>query len=79
MSNIKKRLNDNPDLNFLVLFIVAGHGMIFYGYQSLILNEFDKYTNFYKQWGLERDCRDLAKKFRNSYVMAVFACCRELF
>ena len=30
-------------------------------------------------WAVEDDCRDMAKKFKNCYVFAVFACCRELY
>ena len=28
---------------------------------------------------MEGDCRDIAKKWTNSYVMAIFGCCREIF
>ena len=53
--------------------------MIYFGYQSVLLNQFDKDTQYYKQWNIEKDCRDMAKRYKNSYIMAVFACCRELF
>ena len=44
----------------------------------LIVNDYDKKTAFYKMWGIENDIRTLAKNNRNSYSVALFACCREI-
>ena len=41
-----------------------------------MLNEFK--DGFYKFWGVEADIRTIAETFPNSYMMAFFACCREL-
>ena len=69
---------DNPDKNYLIVYVLASHGIQSSGKQIVLLNEFNKGTGFYKAWGIEQDIRDVAEMFPNSYQIAFFACCREL-
>ena len=48
------------------------------GRQVLLVNSFDKKIAFYRMWGVENDIRNSAKNNRNSYSVALFACCREI-
>lgn len=69
---------DNPDKNFLIVYVLASHGIQSSGKQVVLLNEFHAGTGFYRAWGVENDIRDIAETFPNSYQIAFFACCREL-
>ena len=42
-----------------------------------VLNEFDPDTTFYRFFQVETFIRDIAEDYRNSYQIAIFACCRE--
>ena len=44
-----------------------------------MVNEFDDKTEFYKIWKVEALIRVLAKLYPNSYHLAFFACCREVY
>ena len=78
ISHIKRRLLNEPQKNFLIVYIIAGQGMHSGGSQVAVLNEFDKQTGFYKLWGVEADIRGIADTYRNSYSVAFFSCCREV-
>ena len=49
-----------------------------HGSQVVLINEFDTNTRFYKFLGIENKVRFFANSYSNSYVMAFFACCREI-
>ena len=49
------------------------------GKQIVLINEYDGPNKFYRNWGVEADIRDIAARYPNSYSMAFFACCRELY
>ena len=68
-----------PDVNYTVIFCVAGHGMNYEGMQVLLLNEPSPDTNFYNFFMIERDIRAMTENFSNLYVIAFFACCREYY
>ena len=53
MKSIRSRIMSNPEKNYLVIYMLAGHGMISTGKQVMLLNEFNKNTGFYKLWGIE--------------------------
>lgn len=74
-----QKFKSDPDKNFLVIFVVAGHGMNDSGHQVLLINEFDDNTKFYKKFQLEKKLRTFAKMYPNTYNMAFCACCREIF
>ena len=78
-SNIKRRLSQHPDKKFLIFYVVAGHGVMIDGRVAVLVNEFKKSDTFYKIFGAEADIRKIATEFRNSYSIAWFACCREIF
>ena len=67
MGNIKRRMKNNPKRNYLVIYVLAGHGMISGGRQILLLNEYNKSTGFYKLFGIEGEIRDIAHAYPNSY------------
>ena len=79
LRNIQKRIQEDPETNYLILYVIAGHGMNVKGQQVLLLNEFDKKTNWYKMLMVETKIRTLAKICPNSYQVAFFGCCREVY
>ena len=76
---IKNRLKNDPDSKYLIFIVAAGHGMNAQGQQVLLVNEFQPQNNFYKWLAIEQYIRAFAKIFPNSYTMAFFACCREIY
>ena len=62
-----------------MIFFFAGHGVLFEGSQAILLNEFDKRSGFYKMKKVEAKLRSLAETFPNSYVVGIFACCRQYY
>ena len=78
-ADMKKRCKNNPDKRFLFIFVLAGHGILQRGEQILLVNEFSNNTKFYKVWPAEADIRKLASTYSNSYCIAFFACCREVY
>ena len=45
----------------------------------MLYNEFDRTEKFYKRLKAECQLRIMAETFTNSYVIAIFACCRQLY
>ena len=39
----------------------------------------NKRTKFFEWWAAEADIRLIAKDYKNTYSVGIFACCRELF
>ena len=62
-----------------IFYCFAGHGIQSDGQQYLIVNEFVKRNGFYRMWNTEYDIRVMAKKFPNTYHVAAYACCREIY
>ena len=50
-------------MNYLVIFLFAGHGMIKEGAQVLLYNEFDENTGYYKMFKAEETIRQWAAQF----------------
>lgn len=76
--SIQKRVAKYPDDNHLIIYVVAGHGMMQNGRQAILINELDPRGKFYKKWSLELNIRDLAKNHPdNTYQIVFFGCCRE--
>ena len=63
----------------MLVFVVAGHGMNESGMQTLLINEFNPKTNWYKMWNLEKFIRTFAEMYPNTYSMAFCACCRQIY
>ena len=49
------------------------------GEQVLIVNQFNNKNGYYEWWNVEADIRRMAKNFPNTYSVAIFACCREIY
>ena len=66
-----------PKENYLVIFLFAGHGILKDGTQMMLYNEYDKRAGFYKMLQAEAKLRTWAEIYPNSYVIGIFACCRQ--
>ena len=67
MAGVKARLIKDHETKFLVLYVIAGHGMISFSKQIILLNEYNTETGFYKWWGIEGEVRNVGERFPNSY------------
>ena len=76
IKELAAKFKKEPEKNFLVIYVVAGHGMNVSGQQSLLVNEYNSRTKFYKMFSLEQKLRWMAEQCVNSYSMAFCACCR---
>ena len=76
---LKKRAESNPDSRILIFYACAGHGMQLDGMQVLVINQCNDKIGFYEWWGIEADIRRMAKGFPNTFSVAIFACCREVY
>ncbi len=79
MKFLMKQFKLNPDKKYLVAYLFAGHGIQQSGQHFIVVNEFKTDPGFYLLWGAEGKIRSLAKFYSNTYHIAVFACCRELY
>ena len=77
MLSISRRLKDNRDKNFLIVYILTGHGREDMGKQVVLLNELNEDTGYYHHWEIEEEITQIAKKNPNSYQIAFFACSRQ--
>ena len=68
-----------PEENYTIIYTIAAHGILRDGKQTVLINEYDKKTGFYKVWNVEANIRLLASTFHNTYHIAFFACCREFY
>ena len=64
--------------NFLVIFVVASHGVNLDGQQAVVLNEFDGIREYYQFWEIE-DTICAYAILQNVYCMAFLGCCREIY
>ena len=73
---MEERLSDGlqarPKINYLVLFLFAGHNVIVDGMQALLLNEFDHSRRCHKILHAEAIVREFSEKFMNSYIITIF-------
>ena len=72
-------LKANPDVKYFGLLLYAGHGMIRDGVQCFVLNQLNKSQGYYYLQAVETDIRNISMHCKNSYILATFACCREIF
>ena len=77
-THLRKRFINEPHRNFLVFFIFACHGIVDSGKQTVMVNDFNKRTQYYHLYGAEHELRLWSTKHTNSYMVAIFACCREM-
>ena len=78
-SRLKAGKNASPKVNYLVIVFIAGHGILKDGGQLILLNEFNKLAGYYKTYKIEDELRWMSKKFPNSYIVGIFACCRQVY
>ena len=78
---ISKKLKDGKEneVNYLVIYLFAGHGILRDGMQSVLLNEYSKRDKFYKMFKAEAAIRLQGTHYPNSYIIGIFACCRQLY
>ena len=77
--DLKKRIMAEPDKNFFIVMAFACHGLQMDGKQTVVINSLNKREGYYHRMNAEQDIRDIAKKNSNTYVLGLFACCREIF
>ena len=71
---------DGPEkVNYLVIFLFSGHGLLEDGQHSMLFNEYDDGTKFYKKLKVEAQIRHFAHTFPNSYMLTIFSSCRQLY
>ena len=78
-STLKKRAMNNPDRRMAIFYAFAGHGIQIDGQQYVIVNEFVPKQGFYRMWNTEDDIRVMSTKYPNTFSVAVYACCREIY
>ena len=49
------------------------------GQQNLLYNEFDNNQKFYRLLRAEAKLRTFAEIYPNSYIISIFACCRQMY
>lgn len=76
---MRKGKTASPVENYLVIFLFAGHGVLRDGMQAMLYNEFDNRCNFYKFLMAEKKLRGWAEIYPNSYIIGIYACCRQLY
>ena len=73
---IHKGRDSVPKINYIIIFLFAGHGLLKEGEQVIVINEYDRSNGFYKLFMAESKLRDLAERYSNAYLIGIFACCR---
>ena len=73
---IRQGKQSEPPENYLVVLLFAGHGILRDGEQTLLYNEFNQRTGWYKEFRAEAKLRTWAEIFPNLYIIGIFACCR---
>ena len=68
-----------PCERILVISLFACHGILKSGLQNVVFNEYDKDTGFYVIQPIENMLRDWSKMYLNSYIISIFACCRQIY
>ena len=76
---MSKMLQDNPEKTQFGIIFLAGHGMITNGKQTILLNEYCTKSEFYELYKIEEDVRIVTRNLKNSYLVVIVACCREIF
>jgi hypothetical protein len=44
-----------------------------------LLNELKTSLTFYEWWAIEYEIRSMASKYKHTYTIALFGCCREIY
>ena len=78
MKEISTYIKKHPRENILVTYMFAGHGLVHKGAQTVLINEFDPKTGYYRLFLVEQLMRAMSTNYHNSYHVAFFPCCREI-
>ena len=57
----------------------AGHGMVHNGAQTVLVNELDPKTGYYRLLLVEQVMRAMSNNFKCSFHLAFLPCCREIY
>ena len=79
LNKITRRIKGQPEEQFLVILLFAGHGILKQGVQNIVLNEFNPKDGFYKMHAIEGVVRAWANMLQNAYFITIFACCRQTY
>ena len=74
--HLMNTFKQEPDEKILNLYLVASHGMVAAGQQTVVVDEYDAKTRFYRLFTIEYWIRKFAKDFPNTHHVVIFACCR---
>ena len=58
---------------------ISGRGIVYNGYTSLVINEFDKGKRFYAPYKIEYTLGFIAKKCKNVYLIGIFSLERTIY
>ena len=76
---LERILIEHSNERVLVTYLFSGHGLDFEGIQSVVVNEFDAAKKFYRINKAEDRIKKLALRYKNSFHMVIFSCCREVY
>ena len=76
IGDLKERLTNNPEQKICILWMLAGHGVIYEARQCLLHNEYKEASGYYVPFKAEYWIRELAGQFKNSCHIVFFAACR---
>ena len=69
---------NSPVENILTVFLFAGRGMIFEGYQVLLYDEYDPINGFFKKFVAEKKICSWAEIYHNTYILCIISCDRNI-
>ena len=78
-TKLKVGKKKDPFKRYFIMFLFAGHGVLIDGMQNVLYNEYDKVKKYYKVFAAEKKLRSWAEVFPNSYIVSIFACCRQTY
>ena len=82
VNDLSKKLRvakkNSPVENILTVFLFAGRGMIFEGYQVLLYDEYDPINGFFKKFVAEKKICSWAEIYHNTYILCIISCDRNI-
>ena len=77
MNKLTNKVKSKPEKNFVIFIGAASHGLNEHGRQVIVTNECDTKIGFYRTLPVESKVRAFTKSYLNTYIIVIFACCRE--
>ena len=78
-ASLRKSKKSKPIEKYLIFFLFATHGILKDGKQFIFVNEFNHNQDYYYRIAIESKLRSWASIFPHSYLISIFACCRQLY